>query len=423
MVLLSGVIIAVVGFLERFTWNGKLLWFFVPYDWGVPQPGPNPRASGPFVNPDHFANYLSLIFPLALVGSLFRTSLMPKDKGKAFRLICGFAAFVLFSGILLSLSRAAWMGVVLAGAILLWFFIRLPKERMPSLLQKRRSFTVRFSLAALCLLLVLSLFFVGPGGRRQVDTRLEETVMHDSGLRVRASVWKDSLGMVRDFPFFGVGLGSWPELFPRYQSPPWSANFFRESHNDYLELLAEAGILGFGLLIWFFWHCGKRLFYGLKTHSVKDLYLLAAIFSALGVMAFHEFFDFNLQIPANAFLFTLFLALALRMTSPPVASQPLIFPASLPVVIAAASFILLVFVLNQKSIPYPYNLKEPASVGEARELLLSHPARSSAHLSLFRLLENKAPPSWQLRELAASIWLDPRNPFARDLYAAVLLQQ
>jgi hypothetical protein len=65
--LLSGLITASVGIIEFFTWNGKILWLFVPYDWGSPQ-GELPRASGPFVSPDHFGNYLAMVLPIALGG-------------------------------------------------------------------------------------------------------------------------------------------------------------------------------------------------------------------------------------------------------------------------------------------------------------------------------------------------------------------
>jgi tetratricopeptide (TPR) repeat protein len=228
--------------------------------------------------------------------------------------------------------------------------------------------------------------------------------------------------MVRDFPLFGVGLGSWPDLFPRYQSPPWSSNFYREAHNDYLELLAETGVIGFALLACFFWQGGRRLFRSLGVLSPKSLPVVAAFLSALAIMAFHEFFDFNLQIPANAFLFTLLLALALRMTISPAVDQPPSLPAPFAIAIGIIGFILLFIALHRERVPYPYNLKEPASLSEARELLLSHPARSSAHLSLSRLFGDKAPPSWQLNELETSLWLDPRNPYARDLYAALLLR-
>jgi O-antigen ligase len=150
-----------------------------------------------------------------------------------------------------------------------------------------------------------------------VDKRLEETVVQDAGLWGRTAAWKDSLGMIRDFPLFGVGLGAWSELFSRYQSPPWSPDFYRAAHNDYVEFLAETGAIGFAFLGWFFYQGGRSLFRELKIVSPKARPVITAMFAALGVMSFHELFDFSLQIPANAFLFTLLFALALRMAISP----------------------------------------------------------------------------------------------------------
>jgi tetratricopeptide (TPR) repeat protein len=84
--------------------------------------------------------------------------------------------------------------------------------------------------------------------------------------------------------------------------------------------------------------------------------------------------------------------------------------------------VLAVCALRQERIPYPHNLKEPDSVAEAKELLLSHPARASSHLSLLRLLQDKTPLSWQLSESQAALWLEPSNPYVRDLYASTLLR-
>ena len=65
--------------------------------------------------------------------------------------------------------------------------------------------------------------------------------------------------MIRDFPVFGVGLAAWPEVFSRYQPGPWSADYFHEAHNDYVQLLAETGAIGFGVLAWFFIAGGKQI--------------------------------------------------------------------------------------------------------------------------------------------------------------------
>jgi len=32
-ILCTGLLVAAVGVVQQFTWNGKILWFFVPYDW------------------------------------------------------------------------------------------------------------------------------------------------------------------------------------------------------------------------------------------------------------------------------------------------------------------------------------------------------------------------------------------------------
>ena len=315
MVLFSGLLIAALGIVQTFSWNGKILWFFEPYDGGIPGPGQIPRASGPFINPAQFGNYLGLIFFLALAGAIFPTFIPLRGTEEGFRLFCGVIALVLLSAMLLSLSRAAWIATVVGLTFFLSAFVRLPEARRSALLWSDRKLAVFLFVLGLSLLLLLSLFLIGSQGSRQVGARLEETITQDLGLFGRSRIWLASLQMFRDFPIFGVGLGAWPDLFPRYKSPPWIPYFYREAHNDYVELLAETGVIGFGLLAFFFWRCGKMLLSDAGRIPAKFFSVYAALLSALVTMVVHELFDFNLQVPANAFLFTLILALALRLKS------------------------------------------------------------------------------------------------------------
>ena len=119
-VVAMGLLAGCLALLEQVFWNGRILWFFVPYDWGGPRADMAGRAIGPFVNPDHFAGYLNMILPLALGGALFRNFLSRRPSRESFRVFCAAAAFVLILAIELSLSRAGWIGGLLGFSIIIW---------------------------------------------------------------------------------------------------------------------------------------------------------------------------------------------------------------------------------------------------------------------------------------------------------------
>src|SRR5262249_41157835 len=106
--LVSGLLVAAIGILERAFWNGKILWIFIPYDWAGPLDHLQ-RASGPFVSPDHFSSYLNLVLPVAIAAMLFPTALTRRNR-EAFRVFCAAATLVISIAVMMSLSRAGWLG-------------------------------------------------------------------------------------------------------------------------------------------------------------------------------------------------------------------------------------------------------------------------------------------------------------------------
>lgn len=422
----SGLIVAVVGIIEFFAWNGKILWLFVPYDWGAPQPGALARATGSFVNPDHFGDYLALVLPLAAGGALFRSDLFSKQL--AFRVFSGATTFLIVSALLLSLSRGAWIAAAIALAILFALSAWMPQVARPRLLSLDRGTLPRRASVLALALIALSFVFIGPRGRRTVDLRLQQTMYNDGGFGGRLQLAVDTLAMARDYPVFGVGLGCWPELFPHYRRPPWAAVMYREVHNDYAQLLAETGILGFALVVWFFAVAGRQLYRRLAKDSAAVSPTLAAVCAALAVIAFHEFFDFSLHTPANALLFTVLLALAVRMAQEPARnakSVPLDGPGlrAAAVCVSALAVLLIVCALKQDKIPYPHNIKAPISAAGSVALISAHPAESAPHLDLIRLGGEQLSSRQRLAELNAAVWLDSTDPYAKDAYARALLQQ
>ncbi|MBV8775208.1 MAG: O-antigen ligase family protein [Deltaproteobacteria bacterium] len=415
-ILVAGVLAAVAALLGRLWPNGKVLWVYTPYDW----PHGNPwglRATGTFANPDHLADYLDMVLPLALTGFL-RPSVLASRRLTMVRLFCGGAVILTGSSLLLTSSRAGWLGALIGLALLaeLW------RKRQRT---SRTPHVPRFPACASLGLLVLSvLLVVGPGGRKQTDLRLGQAV-GQSSIVSRLEPARLSLNMIRDFPMFGTGLGCWPEVFPHYARPPWSPIFWNATHNDYVQLGCETGLIGFGLVAWFFAGIVIRVWRGTQRLKHEHAVLTAAAVAALSAVGVHEFFDFSLQIPANALLFTVVLGIAARFTKD-LSPQMLLVCASHSRLFGAIALVgamaLIPIALTQTTIPYPYNIQEPATLNEAYSLANAHPANATVHLMIARLLDDGALANYRVKELRSALWLEPINPFARDIYAQTLVQ-
>jgi hypothetical protein len=128
----------------------------------------------------------------------------------------------------------------------------------------------------------------------------------------RLDIWRDSLVILKDHPL-GIGLGNFKDVYPVYNVSRISDTRFLYAHNDYLQLLIEAGIPGFlALVSGFFIFLGKS-FYKVKRmkshHDPLRFFLAIGALSGLVSIAFHSFFDFNLHMPANLIYFVTLMAI------------------------------------------------------------------------------------------------------------------
>jgi len=426
-ILATGAIIALAGLVNWATWNGKILWVMVPYDWGAANVGDAARrACGPFVDPDHFAGYLAMIFPLMLSGLIFGGFPAHSNSGLAMRVAYGFATFLIFTAVALSQSRAGWIGLAVGAAILITLVQWYSSDRRRSQAEARRVNPLGASLVILAALIVLALMFVGTQGREQTAGRFGDTVLRGGiDLRERFTVWATTPRIFREFPLFGVGMGAWPEIFYQFQAPPRADLINNAAHNDYLELLVDAGLIGVGIFGWLIFGIGARLRNAMRSLPTHLIPALAAIISGLIVMAIIELVDFDLHIPANLILFTLLMALGLRMGvhQPAEAEQAserrfgrLIY---LPV---TAAILLAVVAMRQSGAPYPYDMVQPQTIADARSLLLRYPANPAVHQAVLRQFGTSMSEAARSREIETWLWLDPTNPNARDLYAADLAE-
>src|SRR5579875_1088813 len=435
-VLATGLVIGLVGLAEQRFSNGKPLWIFSPYDWhGGGMWGA--RSYGPFANPDHFADYLAMVWPFALSGMLF-PNLLGKVRDKlAVPILCATVGLVVLAALLATASRGGWLAAIIASATIVLLAARLPAETRPALLrqQSRARRALMLGGALVAVLLVASLF-TSNASRSTASDRLQDAIYRESAAS-RLQVARQTIPMIRQFPIFGVGLGAWPEIYPRYTPPPWNGVFMNAVHDEYVQFAAETGLVGLVLGGAILVLAALRIGSGI-TQVGSDLFpIAAACAGALAAIAVHSIFDFPLRVPANALLAVICLALLLRMlperTGPRGASSPA--PASsrgkAPLDglwqrgAALAGLVVCVIALGaavrQQRRPYPYDLRRPATVDEAVAELLRYPINAPLHVALAQLLPLPDSAGIREAEVKAALQLDPANPAARDLYAADLM--
>ena len=287
------VVLAIYGFalaacalVQGIAPNGKLLW--------MRQPRLGGWIYGSYVNHNHYAGLMELLVPIPLILSL---SHMVEDRE---RTAAGVAAAVMVGTIFLSGSRGGMIAI----------FVELVAFAVVLLRQKKVSYRIALAASAFAIVLVSILVWLGG---KQLTTRVSsistEARTEISG-GMRLSIDRDSLHMFRQKPVLGWGLGTFPVVYPEFRS--FYTNFFvNEAHNDYLQLLAEMGTLGFGLMLWFLVVLYRRAIrkIGNWTTDVSSAVTLACTLGVTGILV-HSFFDFNLQIPANAAIFYVLCSIA-----------------------------------------------------------------------------------------------------------------
>jgi O-antigen ligase len=144
---------------------------------------------------------------------------------------------------------------------------------------------------------------LGPGVQDLESVPLATSEISPSYL-LRLDSWAKTLELFSDFPVAGTGLGTYEWGFAAYQREgDWLT--WADAHNDYLQLVAEAGLVGAGLLAWALWIFIQRVMRpAVGGASARTRWTSAATAAAVFAMLFHSIGDFNLQTPSNAVLFS-----------------------------------------------------------------------------------------------------------------------
>ena len=282
---------AVAGYaiFQFFTGSNKVWNFTSPY---------GHRGTGTFISPNNCAGFLEMILPLGLAWVLVSRA---KPTMKVF---IGYAALVIVCGIAVTVSRGGWISTALS---LVVFFVLLLGHR-----------TYRLpSLVVLAVLIGGGFFFLP----RSYTFKARINALHkDNKLQsdARLELWRPAVEMWREQPWWGVGPAHYDFRFRAWR-PVTVQKQPDHAHNDYLNTLADWGLLGVALVTsaWILlgagvvktWKCvsgGSSDLGG--RNSNKFALVLGATLGLLAILI-HSVVDFNMHIPANAILAVTLMAL------------------------------------------------------------------------------------------------------------------
>src|SRR5574337_144557 len=309
-----GFFLAVFAIIQKYSSNGRIYWIRETAQGGEP--------FGPYVNRNHFAGYMEIALPLTIGYILAQSAVHTHRLGIRRRLLLWtshqtsksilllFAAIFMGAALLLTGSRGGL--VSFAGSMVFFVIMAIMK-------QTAHSRAVRLALACCGLTLVAAIWIGGNSAFLSLE-RLEKTLQEPS-TDERALLWRDTLRMANDYLRLGSGFNTFEEVFPAYKTST-TQMIFQYAHNDYLQLLAEGGIVAFSLIGWFIvaWY-RKVIARWLTRHDPFAVYLALAGMTAVFAMLIHSLSDFNLHIPANAVATVTVLSITLNAALVPALGQ------------------------------------------------------------------------------------------------------
>ena len=284
VLILAGVI-AFLATLQLFSANGNIYWF---------REAPGGRPGGPWVNINQYSGYIEMLCPIALGLFLYHKPRVSSDSSIRDRFISFFTSptsnlnllyggifFILCSSVLIALCRGGIL-TILSSTL---FFIAMVSYRL-------RKYGRTSVWAAICFVLVFITWLGWEPIINEFGSSFDTSgVIQDA----RFTVWSDTLAIIKAYPLFGSGFGTYVDVYPAYKTLQTHL-VFDHAHNDYLELLVDGGLIAFCLVIWFVLAVVVHALKKLKLRRDRFAILVGiGILSGIVAVLLHAIVDFNLH--------------------------------------------------------------------------------------------------------------------------------
>ncbi len=221
------------------------------------------RVFFPFVTPNALGGYLAMLIPLSLIHNNKTLFLIP-----------------LSFALLLTGSLGASLSLFLGSFLYIYLKNGWLKKNGVFLIAIAAILTTVFAL-------------------RQITTK--EHFLPGFSIVKRLDYWQDTWKIIKVHPFLGIGIGNFNLPLSRY------------SHNSYLQIWAEMGIIG---IISFLWLIISAFKFGLKNLNVSsDKTLIISLITANFIFLAHNLVDFTFFLPEISLIWWVILGISCFSTS------------------------------------------------------------------------------------------------------------
>jgi O-antigen ligase len=384
--------------IYQFLTRSDMVWHFVrPTQYAG-------RGSGTYICPNHLAGFLAITLPLA-VAYLFHGRATATAKT-----LIGYAALTIAAGLATTVSRGGWAAAGLALIVLfVILFMMRRTNRLPVIL-------------ALILFVGGGIGFVIKG--TLAASRIELTTAGGKVDDMRFMMWKSAIGVWRDHPWLGAGPGQFEHQFHKHRPRRLQMHPAR-AHNDYLNTLADWGILGFLIVIgtWVaFWFTLRAAWRHLVREgddlgskaSDRTAFLLGAG-TGIGALLIHSLVDFNFHIPANASVAIVLAALTSSLTRSGRAFRVFRLETGGKLIITTLCALCSIWLVQESLTKY----SEGRSITASRHLDLA-PDQKRAHLITAQKIDPMNPSTqFQIGENIRTTWWERDHDYEQPMAEAI----
>ncbi len=296
LVVIFGSLMAFVGILQRIAHTEGI--------YGLRET-PQSIPFGPFVNQHHFAAFMEM------TGGVALAFLFAKSTGRDKRLLLAIAISLMGIALIFTGSRGGLIGFAASVAFVVILNVFSIKKRGNDIAETSAPPSkIIFAVAGMALIAIIFGVVILLGGDDSLLRGVSLGAAQSDISNGRTHFWSIAIKIFLNHPIIGAGLDAFGVAFTRYD---FLNGTFRveQAHNDYLQTLADAGILGFicvGTYIYFLFRKGFAIIADAGAGFRRNA-AIGALAGCLGILV-HSFFDFPLRTPSNAFFFLLLSAVA-----------------------------------------------------------------------------------------------------------------